>query len=89
MTTVCKYELSKTIETKLEMPAGAQPLRVDVIGRHMFLWALVDPAMTVTQFRCFEVFGTGREIPDAKRKFINTFFADGGRLVFHAFEKTY
>lgn len=83
---VYKYHLTTASETELQMPVGAQVLRVDVQHESICLWALVDPDAQ-NERRVFEVFGTGHEMPNQNRIFINTFLVRGGSYVFHAFER--
>lgn len=86
METIFKYPLSTNSETELELPKLAEILRIDVQNNSIFLWAKVDPDAE-KELRVFEVFGTGHTMPDFERKFINTFFVQGGTYVFHAFER--
>lgn len=84
---VWKFKLNgRDVQTKVEMPSGAQVLRVDIQGDEIQLWALVDPE-SPTHTRTFEVYGTGHEIKEGKLNFISTFFVRGGTYVFHAFER--
>ncbi len=86
--TVYKYQLTTNRETQLELPKGADILKVDVQNDTVCLWAMVDPNAK-KEARTFEVFGTGHPMPDFNRRFINTFFVQGGTYVFHAFERIY
>lgn len=83
---VYKYQLNRSLESILELPKGAEVLKVDVQNESICLWALVDPNAQ-TETRTFEVFGTGHQMDECKRRFINTFFVHGGQYVFHAFER--
>lgn len=84
--TVYKYQLSAKVETRVELPKGAQVLKIDIQGNAVCLWAMVDPDAE-KEARTFEVFGTWHSMPVANRLFINTFFAQSGTFVFHAFER--
>ena len=84
--TVYKYQLKDNSETQLELPTGAEILKVDIQDNAFCLWAMVDPKAK-KETRTFEIFGTGHHMPDLSRRFINTFFAQGGAYVFHAFER--
>jgi hypothetical protein len=84
--TVYKYQLTDNPETQLELPTGAEILKVDIQGNSLFLWAMVNPGAK-KETRTVEVFGTGHHMPDLNRRFINTFFAQDGAFVFHAFER--
>ena len=84
---VWKFPLeNRAVTTKVEMPAGAQVLRVGVQHGEIQLWALVDPDAP-KEARAFEVYGTGHEIKPGNLRFISTFFVQGGIYVFHAFER--
>ena len=87
MTTIYKYKLNGfATETEIQLPAGSLVLKVDIQDSEPTLWALVDTE-SEPQKRVFEIFGTGQEIPNGKRVFINTFFVKDGLYVFHVFEK--
>jgi len=86
MGTIYKYELSSHRETELRLPVGADILRVDIQENTTCLWAIVEPDAP-KEVRVIEVFGTGHAMPNANRKFINTFLVAGGEYVFHAFER--
>lgn len=90
MTTVYKYALSTNTETTVELPWGANLLKVDSQNDCLFLWALVDTEITITRFVRIGVYGTEEPMPiDAKLNYINTLFLKGGAYVFHAFEVIY
>lgn len=89
MQTVYKYQLSQNRETQVELPKGAEILKVDVQNDTICLWAKVNPDKKKKEARTFEVFGTGHPMPDFERRFLNTFFVQGGTYVFHAFERIY
>lgn len=84
--TIYKYELTANQESQVELPIGAEVLKIDNQYGTICLWALVDPEAK-KETRTFEVFGTGHPVPNKKRRFINTFFVGGGKYVFHAFER--
>jgi hypothetical protein len=83
ITSVHKYELSDSVnQTLVNMPAGAEILRLAVQRGVPTIWARVDPdADRVT--RTFQIFGTGNPIPPAA-KYVGTF--DVGPFVWHVFE---
>ena len=85
MKVVYKYQLNTSGRTELDLPKNAEPIRVDVQNNGLFLWAIVEPQKQATR-RVIEVFGTGHQMPDAYRIYINTFFVKEGEYVFHAFE---
>jgi hypothetical protein len=84
--TVYKYKLSRNQATLVELPLGAEALTIAVQCGDIYLWALVDPTQP-NETRTFEVYGTGHNMPNYTRKFINTFFVNNGEYVFHAFEQ--
>lgn len=97
MKTVWKFPLPG-VENMIDMPAGAQPLSVDlqaIDGKPMVcLWALVDPAAEKT-IRWFQVVGTGHvELGDGPAQFVGSAQAmavnDGtpSYLVLHVFDTT-
>lgn len=90
MKRIYKYELSSNSPQLIELPEGAQVLTAQgQHGRSVCLWALVDPERP-TEKRYFEVFATGEAIPtdaSVKRNYIGTAQLEGGRLIFHVFER--
>jgi hypothetical protein len=69
----------------LRMPAGAQPLTVQVQRGEPHIWALVDPNQPDTEI-WFRIAGTGHPIEDRIERYLGTFqFADGA-LIFHVFQ---
>jgi hypothetical protein len=85
--TIWKYPLIVTDKQIVAMPAGAKILSVQTQGGVLCLWAMVSPSNPLTD-RIIFIFGTGHQIEDAENlAFIGTFQVDGGRFVFHVFEK--
>jgi hypothetical protein len=83
MTSVHKYQLSDRLNrTVVNMPAGAQILRLALQKEVPTIWARVDPDASRVE-RTFEIFGTGRSIPTGAN-YIGTF--DAGPFVWHVFE---
>jgi hypothetical protein len=85
MKTIWKYPLGDTFPKSIMMPCGAKVLTVQMQGRQLQLWALVDPNQPYEPRR-FSVFGTGWE-SEISGTYIGTFQLDGGSLVFHVFEE--
>lgn len=85
MSYVHKYPVNLSGPTKL--PLFARILHVDVQGGQFYVWALFDNG-TVWQDRHIIVVGTGHRITETKGELahINTFLAEGGTFVGHAFE---
>ena len=85
---VFKYEIPIEDEPMVRLPVGALLLSVGNQAEKLFLWALVDPAVTATVRRYFRVAGTGHEITEANSlAFIGTVQFHGGALIFHVFER--
>lgn len=80
MITVYKYPIGT-----MELPRGAKVLSAGIQDDAFFIWVQVDDAET-TEFRQFEVYGTGWEIPFPQNElaFISTVHRDG--WVWHVFE---
>jgi hypothetical protein len=67
------------------MPAGAQPLTVQIQNGAPCLWAVVDPNAPLV-LRQFRMLGTGHAFPEQQfEQYIGTFPLAGGQLVFHLF----
>jgi hypothetical protein len=89
---VFKYDLFLGPQDKANvvLPKGAKPLHVDFQHGFFRLWAEIDPDITETETRTFEIFGTGHPMytgMGVERKHINTFLVQDGTLVFHAYER--
>jgi len=88
MNTIYKYKLQPNFG-RLEMPQGAQVLTVQMQDGTPCLWARVDTDRAL-EWRSFDVYGTGHEMPDDPRLvYVATFQMDGGALVWHVFESTH
>jgi len=88
MRTVYKYDIEVDDRFTLELPKGAEILKVDMQDNTPRLWALVNPKHP-TEKREFRFAGTGHPIEEKNIKYINTFFTVGmlgNELVFHIFE---
>lgn len=86
MKTVYKYKLSLVAASEvILMPAHSLPLSVNFQGDELFMWVQVDTGRAGVK-RKFEVFGTGRAMPDKVwHRYIGTAHKDNG-LVLHLFE---
>lgn len=62
MRVIYKYRLPFMEKATVEMPDGAQILRVDGLDGALWLWALVDTEMPLV-VREFSLFKTGGEMP--------------------------
>lgn len=83
---IWKYPLEVTDRIALAMPPAAQLLTVQMQHGKCCLWALVDETKKDTETRRIAIYGTGNPMPDDPGRYIATFQAAGGDLVFHAFE---
>jgi hypothetical protein len=85
---VWKYLVPLVDHFELEMPVDAKPLRVQMQGGNVCMWALGTPTAAKVK-KTFRVAGTGHAIDFSKGdlRFIDTFQVAGGQLVFHVFEE--
>lgn len=84
MKTVYKYKLpGPGSANKIMMPKGAKILHVDSQGSKLYMWAEVDTSQE-DEFRQFEVYGTGWELPDGNKTFLGTIIVDP--FVWHVYE---
>ena len=81
MNTIWKFVLPKPM-CVIDMPAGAQVIRVARQGPDVCLWAMVD-SNNPAQKRKFAMVGTGHPIP-VDGRYLGTW--DDGPLVWHLFE---
>lgn len=90
MKRIYKYELSANNRQSIELPEGAQILTAQgQNGCNVCLWALVDPEQPPEQ-RYFEIFATGEPVHvdmGVERRYVGTAQLEGGRLIFHVFER--
>ena len=98
MHTIWKFPVPVSDEFKLDLPRGARFLSAQVQGsdfavrEHLRVqaWFLLDPEAPKER-RKFCVIGTGHEIHGEPARprlvHLSTFQIDGGRLVFHLFER--
>lgn len=87
MITIWKFPLAVTDFQKIDMPKGAQVLTVQRQGEQACIWALVDTDKEY-DVRGFWIFGTGNPIEHSDRlgRYVGTFQALGGALIWHVFE---
>lgn len=82
---VWKYPVRGVHHFNILMPAGAQPLTVQMQNQAPELWVLVPDTKAKSVVRKFTVVGTGHEILDEYVEYIATFQLNDS-LVFHVFE---
>lgn len=85
---IWKFETEIKQISMISMPKGAEILcvQIDQKTNRPCIWALVEPE-NETEYRCFELIGTGREIeklPDIDLLYIATY--QHGAFVGHLFE---
>lgn len=87
MRSIWKYTVAPGREPqRVAMPKGAVLLHAHEQHGEICVWADVDLRAELSD-RLIEVFGTGWEMPSADLRYIGTAHLDGGRLVFHVFER--
>lgn len=69
MKKIFKYRLPFMEVATIEIPVGAQVIRIDGLDGALWLWAIVDPEAPV-ETRTFHLFKTGAEMPDDINSFI-------------------
>lgn len=88
MKRIYKWTLEITDSQVLALPEGAKILTVQMQGRALRLWALIDPTVAKVRQRTFEVFGTGHDMDEWPRDYIGTVQQPVGvDLVWHVFER--
>ena len=87
MMTVHKFRIPLCDEFSLDLPVGAQIIRVGVQKFEPQMWVLVDTEARQVR-RDFIVRGTGHGIRQSRPVHLGTFFMNGDSLVFHLFEVT-
>ncbi|CAM0107421.1 hypothetical protein VPH234P10_0076 [Vibrio phage 234P10] len=83
---VWKYPLLVIDEQVIEVPEGAEPLKVEMQNGELCLWMLVDTDVSFCHKKVL-VFGTGHRIEDPldRSDYVDSFMMHGGALVFHVF----
>lgn len=62
MKKIFKYQLQINEKQDLELPIGAEILRVDDVDGMFWLWAVVDPDQEEVEVRHLEFYKTGQPI---------------------------
>lgn len=85
--TIWKYPLEITDLQHIVMPKDAVVLSAGVQDGTICVWAMVDPKVSLTESKAFEIHGTGNpSIEDEEGlRFIGTFVLD--LFVWHVFER--
>jgi hypothetical protein len=96
MRTIWKYPLELKVEgmnamwgvTQITLPKDSTVLCVQLQGMAPFLWILTGNMGDVDdqkEWRVFEIYGTGQQLPDADLKYVGTFQREW--FVGHVFER--
>jgi hypothetical protein len=86
---IWKYEILIGDDFAIEMPKGAQILKVALQYGKPVMWALIDKDAKETEIRHFFLLGTGHlinNIVSNSVNYIDTFLMEQDRLVLHLFE---
>lgn len=63
MKVIYKYRLPFKEKSEVEMPKGAEIIRIDGLDGAIWMWAIVDTEVE-TEVRHFHLYKTGGEMPD-------------------------
>ena len=83
---IWKYPLEVSDAQRVNMPAGAKLLCIQVQRGVPMLWALVNSENEVEP-RFLLTVGTGHRCPGGLGSYVGTYQIDSGFLVFHVFEE--
>jgi hypothetical protein len=84
MRTIYKYPLTLAAVQKIEMPLGAELLAVQIQGKQICIWAVVNPEEE-ENVQTFYIVGTGHPMPEGRVRFLGTVQDDP--FVWHVFLK--
>lgn len=62
MSVIYKYQMKIEEKQDIELPVGAEIIRVDDVDGLFWLWAIVDPDQTEREVRHLEFYKTGQPI---------------------------
>lgn len=84
---IWKFEVPATLAFSIEMPANAQIIHAEVIGRTPYLWAIVDPEELKVPFH-FSLVPTGGAAPFfLSSDHIKTLIFFDGTEIWHLFRR--
>ena len=88
MKVIFKYTLNVTDKQVIQMPVGAEILKVDTQYNKICIWAMFDRVKEYdTEERVFEIFGTGNSFEESdKRNYLDTIQLYDGEQIYHVFE---
>ena len=84
MKVIYKYQIKLSYE--IELPIGAEIIKVGVQRDCWYLWAIIDSLDIGTELRHFKIIATGEDYVPEGLKYIETFFQNNENLVWHLFE---
>ena len=64
MKAIYKYRLPFMERSTITMPQGAEIIRIDGLEGALWVWAVIDTEMLLTELREFFLFKTGAAMPD-------------------------
>ena len=82
--TIWKYPLQITDRQFVMLPEGARILTVQMQGKQLCLWAMMNPD-ALPKRREIQIIGTGHDVSDADGRYIATVQMQA--LVWHIFER--
>lgn len=91
MKTIHKYTIyADKKKCWVEMPSGAEIIKVGLQSGQIRIWAIVDTEVEAKNLRLFHVIGTGHDIatPREDLDYLATVLVADDTLVWHIFEET-
>jgi len=85
MKSVWKFPLQPTGVQRIRMPRDSTILTIQVQGRFLSLWALIETDKEPVD-RFFIIVGTGKPLPENLERYIGTFQIPEQNFVGHVFE---
>lgn len=85
MRTIWKYQLGTFQRQTVDMPSGAEVIRVGTQFGMPCIWALVDPHAGMTS-RTFAILPTGAHFHEAETRYLGTFETYDGAGIWHIVE---
>jgi hypothetical protein len=85
MKTIWKFGLKVTDTQDVVMPTGAKILDLQVVDGRPYIWAIVRPDASGTEWCRFHTYGTGHVLPDEPGDYIGT-YQTPNNFVYHVFQ---
>ena len=86
MRTIYKYPLLFHSKQTITTNPNPKILCVQIQNNRPFIWVEVDAMNDGAHMFTIEIFGTGHEMPEAKRKYIGTYQLHGGTEIYHVYK---